>query len=87
MTRLHTIKNKNVSRSLRHRRNTAKLNCRYNKKLLSNETDSQLYSDLYLEPVTSPKIIRLIHAQTSKIRLPEHVSEDEWVQRMSRTRH
>lgn len=53
----------------------------------SCEINSQMSFHLYLEPVTSPSIIRQIQERTSKIRLPEHVSEDEWVQRMARNRH
>ena len=88
MARLHTIKNKHSSYSLRHRRNTSKTNKRHNKKGPSScEIHGQMPSDLYLEPVTSQSIIRQIQERTSKIRLPEHVSEDEWVKRMSRARH
>jgi hypothetical protein len=48
--------------------------------------ESLFNSDVRLIPVTCPKLIKQIQERTSKIHLPEHVNEDEWVQRMGYTR-
>jgi hypothetical protein len=88
MTRNHTHKNK-VSLSIRTRRNTIKHNYKKNIQQYrgSYSTESLFNTDIRLTPITCPKIIRQIQERTKHIRLPEHINEDEWVQRMGHTSH